>query len=367
MHSTKDTIKTIVADFIESYSPKCRIKQSAFEFNITQWFNTIGYEQLFLLKKKDMVEVFGAFFLLLGAGTLWRFIPHVPDADTVRRSLGGVVMNFFLPALTFTVLFRAPVNAELWQIPMTAFVCVIASLSLSYIFLSFMKKYLKGLTNPSMGALMLAATWGNVTYLGLPTVTALLGEEYRRIPIYFDLLAMTPLLWTVGVMIAEQYGKPMKEQMSPPHIGVTLSRGIKTMLTLPPFWSACAGLVCNVAGIPVPDFLLKACTLMGNAVPPMMIFSIGLALRVPHVHHIAWIIPPIVIKLLFAPYIGSLCAAAVGLQGNVLKATVLESAMPTMVLTMVIADRFSLDIDLLAQIIALSTIISFLTVGFLWG
>ena len=82
-----------------------------------------------------MIEVFGAFFLLLSAGTLWRFIPHVPEADTVRRSLGGVVMNFFLPALTFSVLFRAPVNAELWQIPITASACVIASLAIIYSFL----------------------------------------------------------------------------------------------------------------------------------------------------------------------------------------------------------------------------------------
>ncbi len=320
-----------------------------------------------MLKKNDMIEVFGAFFLLLSAGTLWRFIPHVPDADTVRRSLGGVVMNFFLPALTFSVLFRAPVNAELWQIPITALVCVIVSLTIIYSFLFLAKKYMKGLTNPIWGSLMLAATWGNVTYLGLPTVTALLGEEYRRIPIYFDLLAMTPLLWTLGVMIAEHYGKKTTPLLGQSQSRAMMLRGIRIMLTLPPFWSACAGLLCNIAAIPVPEFILKASALMGNAVPPMMIFSIGLALRMPHLHHLAWIIPPIIVKLLCAPYIGFLCAEAVGLQGDVLKATVLESAMPTMVLTMVIADRFFLDIDVLAQIIALSTIVSFFTVGLLWA
>lgn len=319
-----------------------------------------------MLKKSDMIEVFGAFFLLLVVGTLWRFIPHVPDADTVRRSLGAVVMNFFLPGLTFSVLYSAPVNAELWQIPLTACVCVSSSLVLIYGFFSLVKYYSRDLSKASLGSLLLAATWGNVTYLGLPTVTALVGEEYRRVPLYFDLLAMTPLLWTVGVFIAGHYGKTSTETSSTPLIR-TVSKGIQTMLTLPPFWSACAGILCNVTHVPVPEFMIKACSLMGNAVPPMMIFSIGLALRRPQLHHIAWIIPPLCIKLLCAPYIAYVCAETIGLQGNILKATILEAAMPTMVLTMVVADRFSLDIDLLAQCIAISTIASFLTIGLLWG
>lgn len=310
-----------------------------------------------------MIEVFGAFFILLVLGTVWRFIPHVPDADTVRRSLGGVVMNFFLPGLTFSVLYKAPLNSELWQVPAVAIVSVFAALSITFIFFLTIKKKLKGITNKSLGALLLAATWGNVTYLGLPTITALLGESYRRVPIYYDLLAMTPLLWTLGVSIADHYGNEGE------HLGImsTIKKGFRTVITLPPFWAAFLGLLCNLFMIPVPEFLLKACSLVGNAVPPMMIFSIGLALRVPHIHHLGWIAPVVAVKLLVAPFIAQNFAILVGLKDEVLRASVIESAMPTMVLTMVVADRFHLDVDLLAQIIAISTVLSFFTVGLLWG
>lgn len=310
-----------------------------------------------------MIEVFGAFFLLLIMGTVWRYIPHVPDADTVRKSLGGVVMNFFLPGLTFSVLYKAPINAELWQIPLVAIASVFSSLVICYLFFGVFGRFLKGITRKSVGALLLAATWGNVTYLGLPTITALLGEEYRRVPIYFDLLGMTPLLWTLGVSIADHYGN----ESSHAHILDTMKRGLRTVITLPPFWAALIGLLFNSMHIPCPDFILKVCSLVGDAVPPMMIFSIGLALRTPHIHHVVWIIPILIIKLLCTPFIAQHIAIMVGLEGYVLKASVIESAMPTMVLTMVVADRFNLDIDLLAQIIAISTVLSFFSVGLLWG
>lgn len=310
-----------------------------------------------------MIEVFGAFFLLLMMGTVWRFIPHVPEADMVRKSIGGVVMNFFLPGLTFSVLYKAPVNEELWQIPLIAIVCVFTSLIAGYAFFFTFGKFLKGITKKAIGALLLAATWGNVTYLGLPTITALLGEQYRRVPIYFDLLSMTPLLWTLGVAIADYYGNDTKHG-SPFYI---IRHGLKTVISLPPFWAAVIGLLWNISGIACPSFIIKVCTLVGNAVPPMMIFSIGLALRMPHIHHLGWILPIIAIKLLVAPLVALYSASFIGLSGNVLRASVLEAAMPTMVLTMVVADRFNLDVDLLAQIIAISTVLSFFSIGLLWG
>ena len=50
-----------------------------------------------------------------------------------------------------------------------------------------------------------------------------------------------------------------------------------------------------------------------------------------------------------------------GLNGSVLKAVTIEGAMPVMVLSLVIADEFDLDVPLAALCIAVSTVALFFT------
>ena len=49
------------------------------------------------------------------------------------------------------------------------------------------------------------------------------------------------------------------------------------------------------------------------------------------------------------------------------EAVTLEGAMPTQLLTLVIADRFNLDSKLLAQVILINTVIAFVTLPLLRG
>ena len=54
-------------------------------------------------------------------------------------------------------------------------------------------------------------------------------------------------------------------------------------------------------------------------------------------------------------------AVLLGMSGNVLQAVVIEGAMPVMVLSLVLADEFELDVPLAAACIAVSTVASFFT------
>ncbi len=298
-----------------------------------------------------MIGVFITLFLLLAAGVLFRFIPGVPPPETMRRVIGAMVLNVFLPALTFNVLSRAPVSMDLVAIPAIAMVTALGSFAIAWVV------YARGLRSklqpPAIGALLLASTFCNATYLGLPVVTSVVGLDYARVAILFDLLGMSIILFTVGTVICVEYGTRGERH--------TLAEGIKQVATLPPFIAAVIGLAVNMAGIAIPEFVMDFTRVAGQVVAPVMLFSIGLALKVPKLSTLPLLSPSLLIKLVVAPAIGYLLIGLLISDAPTARATLLEAAMPTMVLTIVFAERYGLDEELLAQAILFSTVVSMVT------
>jgi len=302
-----------------------------------------------------MTGVFITLFLLVAAGLAYRLIPGVPAADVVRRSIGSVVLNIFLPALTFKVLATAPLGSDLWAVPLVSIITVLASFAISW--LVYARLLRSRLSAPTIGALIVASTWCNATYLGLPVVSAVVGVDYQRIPMLFDLLGMSPMLFTLGTMICVEYGTRGERH--------TVGEGLLQAVKLPPLIAAVLGIVVNLMHITVPSVIMDACGVAGSVVAPTMLFSIGLALRPPKWDQLAVLAPSLIIKLGIAPAVGMIMIGLLIADAHVARATLLEAAMPTMVLTMVFAERYGLDEEILAQAIVFSTVVAMLTLPFI--
>ena len=298
-----------------------------------------------------MYEIFTTLFVLLAAGVLFRYLPGVPPADVMRRAIGAMVLNIFLPALTFGVLVTAPITMDLVAIPAVAMITAMASFGVAWVV--FARLMRPRLTSAAIGTLLLATTFCNATYLGLPVVSAVVGAEYARVAILFDLLGMSLILFTVGTVISVEYGTRGQRH--------TVAEGLRQVATLPPFLAAVAGLGINLSGIDVPDVVMNVTDVAGRVVAPAMLFSIGLALRMPKLSVLPILAPSLIIKLVIAPAIGALLIGAMISDVQVARATLLEAAMPTMVLTIVFAERYGLDEELLAQAVLFSTIVSMAT------
>lgn len=298
-----------------------------------------------------MTDVFITLFLLMAAGVIFRRLPGVPPPETMRRVIGAMVLNVFLPALTFKVLSQAPVNADLIAIPAVAIITAGASMLLAW--LVYARLLRRRLQPPAIGAMIVASTFCNATYLGLPVVSSVVGADYARVAILFDLLGMSLVLFTVGTVLCVEYGTRGERH--------TVWEGIRQVLRLPPFLAALLGLAVNLSGLGVPTWLLQATTVAGQVVAPAMLFSIGLALGVPRLSMVPALTPALVIKLVVAPVVGSLAIGLLLTDVPTARATLLEAAMPTMVLTIVFAERYGLDEELLAQAILFSTVLSMIT------
>ncbi len=261
------------------------------------------------------------------------------------------VLNFFLPALAFNLIATAVIDKSFLAIPVTAALVTLSGMAAAY-FAYRLLPWFRNIDRPAFGVMVLASGFGNVTYLGLPVIIGMLGEQFGYVAILYDLLAATPVLLTIGVFAAARYGSGKNVS-----IGASLLRVLK----LPPLWGVAVGGLVQVLGLPVPQVAQDAAGLMGRAVIPVMTFTVGLALDFKDLRRIGLAVPTLLLKLVLAPVLAWWIGSRMGLAHEQLRAVTIEGAMPVMVLSLVIADEFGLDVPLAAGCIAVSTTALFFT------
>lgn len=299
-----------------------------------------------------MIDVILQSAFLILCGVIWRcFKPLGLDADTLRRNLTGLVYVLLLPSLVLVVLWRAPLNLDAVRVTVVAASGVLLGLGLAWLW------YRRGrVPAPAVGALLLAAGFPNATYMGLPVLEASLGPWARSIAIQYDLFACTPLLLSLGILIASHYGG-VKEQGHP----------LLALLRVPPLWAALVAVLLNLGGVPLPEIAGATLDKLGGSVVPLMLFSLGLGLQWSKGwrSQLSSLWPVLLIQLILTPLAMWGLAYQIGLSGELLTGVILEAAMPSMVLGIVLCDRFRLESSRYAMAVTLSTALSLLTLP-LW-
>ncbi len=309
-----------------------------------------------------MLGVMTQMAALIACGVAWRrWSPGGVEAADARRVLTTLVYYLLLPALVLQVMWTAPLGLVSVQIAAVAALTVLAGLGLTGLALTVLagRAYAPG--RATIGAMLLVAAWPNAIYLGLPILDTLFGASGRAVAIQFDLFGALPLLLTVGVLIARRFGT--HDAPGPGGWGGVL-RGV---FLVPSIWAAMLGATMNLSGTPIPIWVEDGLGRLAHGVTPLMLFSLGLALIFDRfrTRDVPALLVVSVIQLLAAPVVALVLVAAVGLDGVPGIATVLETAMPAMVLGLVFCDRFGLDTGFYAAAVTLTTALSLVTLP-LW-
>jgi len=306
-----------------------------------------------------MFNVLISMVAIIAIGIGWRILLGKKSADTVRAHLAQAVYQIFLPALVVHVLWQSPVDLNTLRVPLVAALSVLLSLLAAFLLYGngrLVSAFISGNSNRAVGALLLASAFGNFSYLGLPVLSHTFGDWAQVIAIQFDLLASTPLLFTLGIILARHYGHS-KESAS----------ALLTLFRAPPIWAAIAGLLLSISTVAMPAWLDSALATLSAAVVPLMLLSVGMALRWQSgwASRLPVLLPTLAIQLGLMPLIAWGASIGVGMPANMLPPSVIEAAMPTMVLGLVICDRFKLDSALYAEAVTVSTALSLITLP-LW-
>jgi hypothetical protein len=297
-----------------------------------------------------LLQVWLPIALLVAAGGAWvRFRPQFP-AEPLRVNLNRLAIDVFAPPLLFALSAQARISHELLTIPLLMIVGIGLSAALLYPLL-WHTGLGSGLKRETRAAILLAGSFGNVLFMGYPTLTFLYGDIGGSYAAFADVLASTPLVWTFGVWVATRLG----------HEGGHGHSLFRTVLTLPPIWGFVLGFAVNLGGLDVAP-LIKAAKFIGQATVPIMLFNLGLSIPWGDLKPTRPVLAAVAIKLLIAPLlIYALTHAVIGEPRPAQAAAILECAMPTMLMAASFADRFNLDVRAAALTTSWSSLLFLLT------
>ena len=289
--------------------------------------------------------------VLVGLGALWRLTkPGRITVDSLRHAITDLVFYMLLPALVLRVLWQAEVGFQSLHISAVATSSILAAMLFSWL---ACKSCLT--ENRITGAAILAASFANVTYLGLPVITSALGEWAASIAIQYDLFSSTPLLFTVGILVAAYFGQAAKE-----------IHPLMQLVRIPALWAALLAVILNLAMVPMPAMLESVLRLLGDGIVPLMLIAIGLSLEWRGLQRKAWgpLVLVIVIQLLLMPLFVWGVSGLFDFSEQQKLALVLEAAMPSMVIGLMICEHYNLDTAFYAAAVTLSTILSIVTLPY---
>jgi predicted permease len=202
--------------------------------------------------------------------------------------------------------------------------------------------------------MILGATFGNVTYLGLPILLETFPkatEQAAEVSVLFEVTKST-LNLTLGAMIAIHFGS---------HEAITFRKTVFEALKLPPIWALIVAILMKYFQISCPGVVLETAKLLSSTVSGLMMLSLGMALQF-RINPLVWLVIPVaLLKLIVAPLLMSRIVTLYGINDVYGSATIIEAAMPSQLLSFVISSRFELDDETLSIVIMADTLLAFLT------
>jgi predicted permease len=262
------------------------------------------------------------------------------------RSTSRLAFYLFSPCLVFASVSRSALSgSDFWKV--AGFTLTIIALMTVVALLSGLAL---GLERRLLASLIVAAIFVNGGNYGLAVTQFAFGDEaLARSVIYYTF--STLMVYTLGVAVASWGRRP-------------LGGLLRHALTLPTTYAlAAAGLV-RLTGFTLPLPAERAVGLLSQAAVPVMLVILGLQLAQARAwprSRLGLILVASFLQLVVAPLLGLGLARVLGLSGPTFQAAVIETAMPTAVITTILAVEYELDSAFITGTVLVSTLLSPLT------
>lgn len=212
----------------------------------------------------------------------------------------------------------------------------------------------------ALGLRGLAASWGNVGYMGLPLALTAFGEA-ATVPSVLIVVSDIAVTFSLAVAVTEA-GLGAGGRWSA--VAGTIGRGLGTN---PVLLAAVAGAALSIAGLPLPAPLRVFGNLLGAAALPCALFALGAALAGRVAARQAAEVGVLVgLKLLVHPVaVGVLASQVFVVDPLWARVAVIDAALPTAATVFVLAQRYDLEVETASGVVLVSTLGSVASVSVL--
>ena len=267
-----------------------------------------------------------------------------PRLKIEARSLSRTAYFVFIPAFVFNIISEAKIDSGL-ALQMLSFILVA---QIAVALLGFLVGKALRQSREITAAFVLIATFGNVGNFGLPLIVFRLGETARTYAtVYFVATVFISFVICVGVASWVRSG------------GVT---AVFSVFKTPALIALIPALVFNITDVEVPIFLSRLSGLLGQAMIPVMLITLGGQMgEIPKIKINFNVFAASTVRLIGGPVLALLIVPYFGLEGLERSTGILQAAMPAAVLASIIALEYKLLPEFVTTTVLFSTIYSILT------
>jgi predicted permease len=267
-------------------------------------------------------------FAIIGVGYLFASFKKMSLEPII-----DVLLYLTIPALVVSSLSKKKlVIDDLFTIAVAATFVVCATGILSLIYLSIKKQRdSRGFYLPTM--------FMNSGNMAFPLSLLAFGPEGLAVAVLFYIV-IGVLVYSVGIYIAKGEG------------------GIGEIFRLPLIYAAAIGIGLNLGGVKMPGAIFTTFDMLGAATIPLMQVSLGYRLYSVKFKLSGAALSGSIIRIGGGFLAAYLITTLLGIDGLNRKIVILSSTMPSAVINFVVSHKYNLDSDLVASVIATSTLLS---------
>jgi len=264
------------------------------------------------------------------------------------RSISRVAIYLTTPALAFYGIANSTIqSSELGDLLLFGLLAMAVITVLAWLVTVWFK-----MNRLTASAFILTVALINVSNYGIPLNEFAFGQRGLERAL---IIAVVGFVYanTVGVFLAS-WGK------------ASIFQAFKNVFKVPTPYAAVLGFEVNAQYMPAPDLVMRIANILSGAAVPLMLIMLGIQIsRVSLKGQWSIMLGASAMRLLGGAAVGLALSALLGLEGVTRQVAIVESSMPTAVVSAMLATEFESDAQLASSIILLSTLLSVLTLSVL--
>ena len=287
-------------------------------------------------------------FVCLILGIVLKRAKIVPE--NFHSSLNAFVINISLSAFSLYYISKIELNSSVIFPALVPWIGIFFAIIFFYILGKIFSW-----KHSVIGALIMCAGFGNTSFIGIPVIQALYGEEGLKTVMLVDQPGFIALS-TVGILVANFYSGSKD----------SLLKHLTKIIKFPPFIAFIIALILNAFSIEIPKEIDETLLKLGSTTVPLALVSVGSQMKWKKIEKQEgfYLFLGLTFKLILYPLLILILYKYLFLQnGKIIDISVLESAMAPMITAAIISEAHHLDSKICNLMVAIGIPISFVTLA----
>jgi hypothetical protein len=281
--------------------------------------------------------------IMIGLGYFLKRIDFLSEKDI--DPFNKIVMYILLPCMIFHALYSADLSI-ISKLGILPFVILASSLVTGIVSYFILKQF--HFDDIKLWSVLVTVMIANTGFMGYPVTLGIFGQEGFLRAIFCDIATLCIFLILSFVLIVK--------------FGGTVKTAVRKIIFFPSLWAVILGLSFNVLNIPIGPILDNTINYLGQGAIPLIMIALGLSIDFEALSRSKSMIAfTSVMKLAFFPFVAFIIVSNIGLVDLQHTVSVVEAAMPSGMMSLLLAITYKLDYELTSDCILINTVISLIT------